>query len=129
MFTPMNNLYPQSSNNCQKTMSNLPTRSIRFSAGHPESYSPDHFSRATSKEWRNQFNFKEQPLAKKLLDKTLYYDMDDTRNALRKLHLQLEKRDVTPENSYYTAMGKYKSGAMLAYFYRQANYLQSLAQV
>ena len=88
-------------------------------------------SRLPLETWLKQFSNKaDQETALLLLEKVQLFDLDATRSGLQKIHHQLFSTDgLNPEKTRLSYLGAGKSGALMAYFYRQANNVKADANI
>jgi hypothetical protein len=87
------------------------------------SQSPKFSAQVSKNQWIQQFTPEDRQTAEELHDEINYYDLEKTRKALKKLHNQLvNDYGITPDNTNFMAVGKYKSGSVLGYLYRQVNH-------
>lgn len=103
-----------------------------------ERYTWDHISYARILEWVEQFDVEDQWVAIKLLEHVDYYTYPRMMHHLvslhRRLFLQLEKDGFLPTSEEKLALSSIdftktypsKSGDLVSYFYRQANFLRAV---
>jgi hypothetical protein len=88
-------------------------------------------ARIPIEQWLAQFETKEdQETALLLLKGLQVFDVDRLRSSLQSIHQQvLHETDGTLDHTRFSYLGAAKSGALIGYFYRQANHLKGDSDV